>query len=93
MQLTDVVTHAPGIVGQVIDGEAVLVDPKQGMVRVLNPTGARIWELIDGRGAVADLAATLAAEYGIEPARTEVDVLSFCEDLLRRGVLTVIAEG
>ena len=93
MQLTDVVIHTPGIVGQVIDGEAVLVDPKQGMVRVLNPTGARIWELIHGRGTVADLAAALAAEYGIEPARTQADILSFCEDLLRRGVLTVMTEG
>ena len=69
MQLTDVVAHTPGIVSRMVDGEAVLVDPKKGMVRVLNPTGARIWEMIDGRRTVAELAAGIAAEYGIEASR------------------------
>lgn len=93
MQLTDIVAHTPGVVSRVIDGEAVLVDPKQGMVRVLNPTGARIWELIDGQDTIAGLAAALAAEYGIEPARAQADVLVFCADLLRRGVLMVTMEA
>ena len=89
MQLTDVVAHTPGVVSRMVDGEAVLVDPKKGMVRVLNPAGARIWEMIDGRRTVADLAADIAAEYGIEVARAEADTIAFCEDLVRRGVLTV----
>jgi hypothetical protein len=93
VQLTDIVSHTPGVVSRVIDGEAVLVDPKQGMVRVLNPTGARIWELIDGQGTVAGLAAALAEEYGIDSARAQADVLVFCDDLVRRGVLSVTVEG
>ena len=89
MQLTDVVAHTPGVVSRMVDGEAVLVDPKKGMVRVLNPAGARIWEMIDGRRTVAELTADIAAEYGIEASRAESDTISFCEDLVRRGVLTV----
>ncbi len=89
MQLTDVVAHTPGVVSRMVDGEAVLVDPKKGMVRVLNPAGARIWEMIDGRRTVAELAADIAAEYGIEAARAEADTIAFCEDLVRRNVLTV----
>ena len=89
MQLTDVVAHTPGVVSRMVDGEAVLVDPKKGMVRVLNPAGARIWEMIDGRRTVAELAADIAAEYGIEATRAQADTISFCEDLVRRGVLTV----
>ena len=89
MQVTDVVVQSPGIVSRMVDGEAVLVDPKQGMVRVLNPTGARIWELIDGRQTVAELAAGIAAEYGIETPRAQADTIAFCEDLVRRDVLTV----
>jgi hypothetical protein len=79
----------PGIVSRMVDGEAVLVDPKKGMVRVLNPAGARIWEMIDGQRTVAELAAGIAAEYGIEMSRAEADTIAFCEDLVRRGVLTV----
>ena len=89
MQLTDVVAHTPGVVSRMVDGEAVLVDPKKGMVRVLNPAGARIWETIDGRRTVAELATVIAAEYGIEAARAEADTIAFCEDLVRRNVLTV----
>ena len=89
MQLTDVVAHTPGVVSRMVDGEAVLVDPKKGMVRVLNPAGARIWEMIDGRRTVAELAADIAAEYGIEASRAEADTTTFCDDLVRRGVLTV----
>ena len=89
MQLTDVVAHTPGVVSRMVDGEAVLVDPKKGMVRVLNPAGARIWEMIDGRRTVAELAAGIAAEYGIEASRAQADTIAFCEDLVRRGVLTV----
>ena len=89
MQLTDVVAHTPSVVSRLVDGEAVLVDPKKGMVRVLNPTGARIWEMIDGRRPAAELAADIAAEYGIEATRAQADTISFCEDLVRRGVLTV----
>jgi hypothetical protein len=89
VQLTDVVAHTPGVVSRMVDGEAVLVDPKKGMVRVLNPTGARIWEMIDGRRTVADLAACIGAEYSIEASRAQADTITFCEDLVRRGVLTV----
>jgi hypothetical protein len=83
------VAHTPGVVSRMVDGEAVLVDPKKGMVRVLNPAGARIWEMIDGRRTVAALAADITAEYGIEAARAESDTIVFCEDLVRRGVLIV----
>jgi hypothetical protein len=89
VHLADVVAHTPGVVSRMVDGEAVLVDPKKGMVRVLNPTGARIWEMIDGRRTVAELAANIAAEYGIEVPRAQADTIAFCEDLVRRGVLTV----
>jgi hypothetical protein len=89
VQLTDIVTHTPGVVSRMVDGEAVLVDPKKGMVRVLNPAGARIWEMIDGRRTVAELAAGIAAEYGIEASRAQADTITFCEDLVQRGVLTV----
>lgn len=92
MQLSDVVAHAPEIVSQEVDGEAVLVDPKQGMVRVLNAAGALIWDQIDGRRTVADLAAALTDEYAIETARAQTDTLDFCTSLIERGALTTVCQ-
>lgn len=89
MQLTDVPAHAPEVVSRLIDGEAVLVHPGQGKIRVLNPVGARLWELADGRSTVQALAEKLAAEYAVDLARAQEDAVTFFGDLMRRGVLTL----
>ncbi len=87
MQLNAIPAHAPGVISRLMDGEAVLVDPVRGKVRVLNAVGAAIWELADGRRDVADLAQAVAAEYAVSLAQAEADVSAFCADLVDRGVM------
>ena len=89
MQLTDAPTHAPGVISRIIESEAVVVHPQQGKVRVLNPVGARLWELADGQRTVAELAGAIVAEYDVELPRAQADALAFCADLVGRGVLTL----
>ena len=90
MQLNAIPAHAPGVISRLIDGEAVLVHPTQGKVRVLNAVGAAIWEAVDGRRDIAALAQAVVAEYDVPLARAEADVSAFCEDLAGRGVLAWI---
>jgi len=87
VQLTDIPTHAADVVSRLIDGEAVLVHPGQGVVRVLNQVGATLWELTDGQRSAAELADALVAEYDVDPARAQADVLAFLADLADRGVI------
>lgn len=87
MQLNAIPAHAPGVISRLMDGEAVLVHPAQGKVRVLNAVGARIWELADGQRDVAALAQAVAAEYNVPLTQAQGDVDVFCADLVRRGVL------
>jgi hypothetical protein len=75
------------VVSRLLDDEAVLVHPVQGKVRVLNPVGARVWELVDGQRTVAAIVKAIAAEYQADPAHVEIDVTAFCVDLAQRGVL------
>ncbi len=89
MQANAVPVHAPGVISRLMDGEAVLVHPAQGKVRVLNTVGARIWELADGSRDLAAVAEAIAAEYDVSLARALADVIAFCEDLARRGVMVV----
>jgi hypothetical protein len=77
----------PGVVGQVIEGEAVLVLPERGEVKVLNPVGARIWQLADGRRTLGDIVAVICAEYAVESAPAQADVLEFAAELERKGVV------
>lgn len=87
MQLNAIPAHAPDVISRLMDGEAVLVDPVRGKVRVLNPVGAAIWELADGQRDIAALAQAVAAEYDVPLAQAETDVSAFCTDLVGRGVM------
>lgn len=89
MTLDSVPRRTPSVVSRLIDDEAVLVHPGQGKVRVLNPVGARLWELADGERTAGDIAQIIAGEYEVDPARAEADTLAFYGDLAERGVLTL----
>lgn len=91
LQLSDVPARVPEVVSRLIDGEAVLVHPRQGKIRVLNPVGARLWEQVDGRSTVETLARSLATEYVVDLAQAQEDTLAFFGDLVRRGVLTLVS--
>ena len=62
--------------------------PVQGKVRVLNPVGARVWELADGQRTLGDIVEAIATEFQVDVARVETDIPVFCEDLAQRGVLS-----
>jgi hypothetical protein len=89
VQLNDVPVHPAGVIGRQVDGEMVLVHPAQGMVRVLNRVGARLWELADGKHSVDAMAAVIASEYAVDLDRARSDALAFCADLVGRGVLAL----
>jgi hypothetical protein len=91
VQLDMVPQPNPGVVGRVVDNEAVLVLPNLGKVKVLNEVGARIWALADGKRSLRQIAAQLCAEYQVEQAQAEADTLAFAAELANRGVLTLNA--
>jgi len=45
MVLSDTPRRAVRVASRTLDGEAVLVDPGQSKVMVLNDVGARLWDL------------------------------------------------
>ena len=47
------------IAWRVIDGEALVVSPKDSLIYPLNDVGARIWELLDGKRTVSDIASII----------------------------------
>lgn len=69
-------------------GEEVLLDPQGRMLRGLNPTGARVWALLDGRRSVLEIARALARETAIDEARALADVSAFLQRLLDSQLLT-----
>jgi hypothetical protein len=64
----------------------VLLDLRGGCVLASNDVGARIWELLEQRRGLADIAAQIARDYDIPAARATADVAAFIAALLARGV-------
>lgn len=76
----------PGVIGRVVNNEAVIVQPDKGEVKVLNEVGARIWSLADGTRSLAEIVDVLHAEFLAERSLVERDALAFVGDLVDRGI-------
>lgn len=72
-----------------VQDELVLVVPERGEARVLNEVGARIWQRADGQRTIRTIAATICAEYAVEPHQAEADALAFVADLVGRGLFVL----
>jgi pyrroloquinoline quinone biosynthesis protein D len=75
-----------GAQASVFGADFVVLDPSGRMLRGLNPTAARIWELIDGTRSLDGIAATVAQEFGEPPERVLGDVSRFVTLLVEKGL-------
>lgn len=77
----------PDYVGWCEDGDGVvLVDLRTGERHVLDPVGARTWELLIRLGSVAAAIAHLASTYHDTP-RLRGELSQFAAELVARGLL------
>jgi hypothetical protein len=76
-----------GVIGRIVDDEAVLVLPMKGKVKVLNEVGAFIWSQVDGVNTVQSISELISSEYKVDQREAEEDTLSFLIDLEERGVI------
>ena len=68
-------------------GEAVILSLQTELYYALDTVGSRVWELVQEPRAVAAVCDALAAEYDVEPARCEADVLRLLTDLAGHGLV------
>ena len=74
------------IVSRKIGDEFILVPIKQDVgdlesIYTLNETGARIWELIDGKTKVGQIKERLVEEFDVLPAEAEKDLIEHLRQL------------
>ncbi len=87
MNSTVSLTIAPGIIWRALDGNAVLLSPFSGDVRVLNGIGTTVWkQLAEGR-SLAEIRADLLAGYDASVEEIEADLDDFLRALLADGML------
>lgn len=82
----------PDVVARCVAGENLLI-PVHGCTRsvyTLNPTGCRLWDLLEQAQSTEDLANALVAHYRISREAAQQDVLAFLDDLTRMGLIDVL---
>lgn len=82
----------PSMVFRRIADECILVPVRSSVgdvesIYTLNPVGARIWELIDGRQRVRDIRDTIVAEFEVGETEAEGDLVTLLEQLHEIGAI------
>lgn len=79
-------TIVPDVIGEVVDGEAVLLDLKSGVYFGLNAVGTRIWELIREHGDEQRVRDQLLQEFDVRAEELDRDLARWLSELERRGL-------
>ena len=94
LNLNVVCVPSDDVVAREIEGEVIIVPLVAGIgdaedeLYTLNETGQAIWQKLDGKRTLKDVAASLAGEFNAPLPELENDVLGFASELTRRGILT-----
>jgi hypothetical protein len=73
---------------RVLDTEALVIDPKAGLLYPLNSVAARIWELADGSRTLDAIVTVLVEEFDADEATIRADATRFVDDLATAGLLS-----
>jgi hypothetical protein len=76
-----------------LEGEAVILNLRDGVYYGLNPVGLRIWELIQSPKTLNEILETLTAEYEVERAVCQADVETLLKQLSGKGLIEISAAG
>jgi len=76
--------------GDLLDGEVVIMNLKDGVYYGLNSIGGRIWALIHQPKTVSELRDILLQEYDVDKERCTDELLALLQDLVSRGLIEII---
>jgi hypothetical protein len=80
--------RAATVASRVYGNDAVVISPEEGMVRMLNPTATRIWQLADGSRSVEEIAVTLTAEFDVELSQARQSVIRLLTELSEKQLIS-----
>jgi hypothetical protein len=71
-----------------LDGEGVVLNLATGTYFGLNPTGTRVWHLIQDGKATDDIVHAIVAEFDVSPETAATDVAALLVDLEAKGLVS-----
>ena len=87
--MSSVVHQSEEQVSAEVDGEVVMMSVEQGNYYGLDEVGSRIWELVETPSTVTAVCDALVAEFDVDRATCEGDVIRFIQEMADQGLVTV----
>ncbi|MDD4255300.1 MAG: SynChlorMet cassette protein ScmD [Methanofollis sp.] len=67
------------------DDWAILFDPDTGEAYGLNPTGAYVWKLLDGKHTQDEICEAVRQSYSDVPGGAATEITAFIDELTEKG--------
>ena len=87
MQPTEIPVKNDQIVYQRPEQDGFLINPLKGNLLAINPTGAQVWELIDGQKNIADIIQEMSGLFNQTDQEIQKDLLIFLQKLKDRSLI------
>ena len=71
-----------------LDGEAILLNPKEGCSYNLNNVGTMIWKLLDGEHSIDDIAQAICELYEVDHEQALQDVRQLLNELCENNLVS-----
>lgn len=85
--MAGVVRRVVGAVEAEVDGDRILLSPKDYSYFRLGGTGAPVWDLIDGSRTLDDIVVSLESEFAAEPGTIRLETERFVAALAEAGLV------
>ncbi len=92
LNLDSQVARSSELISTSVSGQTALMSVTNGAYYGLDPVGSRIWELIVEPRRVSSVCEQLLAEFAVDRAKCETQVLAFLQRLANDGLLSVSHE-
>lgn len=80
--------HADNVAARIYGSDAVIISPDEGVVRMLNPTATRIWQLVDGSRSVDEIVTIMTAEFDVELSQARQSVIRLLTELSDKQLIS-----
>src|SRR5262245_59436101 len=81
------------VIGKVMDGEAILINLATGSYYAIPDVGAFVWEAIEARCSLEEIALRVSASFEVSVEQARVDILEFAERLMQEGVVALAPDA
>jgi hypothetical protein len=81
------------VAAKVIDGEAIMINLSNGTYYSMSNVGAFIWEMIEGKLDLGEMAETVAAHYDVSPSQAQADIERLAAELVQERLIIPAEKG